>query len=45
MKRKWIRRGLIAAAVILIVIGILRNDVNDVMNKAIRICYECIGIG
>lgn len=45
MKEKWIRRGLIAAAVILILAGVLRNDDNDVMNKAIRICYECIGIG
>lgn len=45
MKRKWIRRGLIVVAAALIVAGIFRNDVNDVMNKAIRICYECIGIG
>lgn len=45
MRQKWIRRVLIAVAVILIFAGVLRNDVNDVMNKAIRICYECIGIG
>lgn len=45
MRQKWIRRVLIAVAVVLIVTGVLRNDVKDVMNKAIRICYECIGIG
>lgn len=45
MKQKWGRRALIAVAVALIVAGVLRNDVNDVKNKAIRICYECIGIG
>lgn len=45
MKQKWIRKGLIAAAVILIIAGLLRHDAGDVMNKAIRICYECIGIG
>ena len=45
MKQKWIRKGLIAVAIILVIAGLLRNDTGDVMNKAIRICYECIGIG
>lgn len=45
MKQKWIRRVLIVVAIALIFSGIFRNDINDVMNKAIRICYECIGIG
>lgn len=40
-----IRFGLLAAAVILLMSGISRNGFTDVKNKAIRICYECIGIG
>ncbi len=42
---KWIRGGILAAAVVLLVLGIVRNGHMDVRNKAIRICYECIGIG
>lgn len=40
-----IRKGILVAAIILIMVGIIRNDFQDVMYKAIRICYECIGIG
>lgn len=42
---KIIRKGILVAAIILIIVGITRNDFQDVMYKAIRICYECIGIG
>lgn len=41
----YCRRGLLIAAILLIIIGISQNGHWDVMNKAIRICYECIGIG
>lgn len=40
-----IRAGLIAVGIILVVIGIHNGGYADIMNKAIRICYECIGIG
>lgn len=40
-----IRAGLIAVGIILVVIGIHNGGYTDIMNKAIRICYECIGIG
>lgn len=40
-----IRLVLLAAAVILLMLGIARNGFADVKNKAVRICYECIGIG
>lgn len=43
--QKWIRGGILAAAVILLVLGIVQDGPTDVKNKAIRICYECIGIG
>ena len=40
-----LRITVLAAAIILIVMGMIQNGYMDVMNKAIRICYECIGIG
>lgn len=40
-----IRGCILAAAVILLVLGIVQNGHTDIKNKAIRICYECIGIG
>lgn len=36
---------LLAAAVLLIVLGAARGDVRSVLAKAIRICTECIGLG
>ncbi len=29
----------------MIVYGIFRDEMTDVLNKAIRICLECIGLG
>ena len=37
--------GLIIASIILIVAGILRDEQLAVLNKAINICMQCIGIG
>lgn len=45
MKVKIIRKGILITAIVLILIGLNRNGFNDIRNKAIRICYECIGIG
>lgn len=45
MKRKNIFIVVIAAAVCLIAVGILQGQPIPVMEKAIRICLECIGIG
>jgi predicted metal-binding membrane protein len=39
------RKGLLIAALVLILAGFFQGDFQDVKNKAIRICYECIGIG
>lgn len=36
---------ILAAAVVFIIIGVYRGEVNTVMSKAIAICLECIGIG
>lgn len=40
-----LRLCLLAAGLVLVVVGICNKDYIDVMNKAVRICYECIGIG
>ncbi len=45
MNRKLAGKGLLIAAVVLLLLGIFQNGYTDVKNKAIRICYECIGIG
>ena len=43
--RLMVRVVVLAAGIALVVIGVCRGDYLDVMNKAVRICYECIGIG
>lgn len=44
-KCKIIRKVIFVAAVLLIILGALNGGIRDVMNKANKICYECIGIG
>ena len=39
------RIAIIAVAVLLIVFGIFNGGMDDVLQKAIRICTECIGLG
>jgi len=38
-------RILLAAGLLLLVAGIVRGEVPAVLQKAARICLECIGIG
>ncbi|MBP5416632.1 MAG: hypothetical protein J6Y58_03810 [Clostridiales bacterium] len=50
MKKLLINKNLLAVIVMLIgigliVIGLLSGDAVSVLNKARRICMECIGIG
>ncbi len=40
-----IRGGVLLVAVVFIVLGIFNDGMNDVLQKAIRICTECIGLG
>lgn len=40
-----LRIALLSAAILFIVLGALNGDMQDVMNKAIKICTECIGLG
>ena len=45
LSAKYIRGVILMAGIILLVLGISQNGHTDIRNKAIRICYECIGIG
>lgn len=40
-----LRAGVLAAALAFLGIGIALGEYRDVMQKAVRICLECIGIG
>ncbi|MBR5233689.1 MAG: hypothetical protein IKW03_05730 [Clostridia bacterium] len=44
-KKIIITISLIVISVAFIVIGVMRDEHLDVLNKAVRICLECIGIG
>lgn len=35
----------LAAALVLILAGILQGQQQEVLQKAVRICLECVGIG
>lgn len=43
--KKIVRLVLVGAACVLIVIGLTQDGFYDVLQKAIRICTECIGLG
>ena len=49
MKRAWLAflptAALLLTGAILLVIGVMRGEAEDVFRKAINICLECIGIG
>ena len=44
-RRVLMRRILMVAAILFIVMGIFNGSMKDVLVKAIRICTECVGLG
>ena len=45
MKKNLIAMACLALAILLIGLGLMDGGYQDVMNKAVFLCYECIGIG
>lgn len=46
MRYKTVMRyGILLISIAFIAAGIYNNEVSTVLNKAINICLECIGIG
>lgn len=43
--RRRIAGVLLVAAVVMIIYGMHRGEVSIVLNKAINVCLECIGLG
>lgn len=43
--KKNINILILCIAIVFIVYGIIRGEVSYVFNKAINICFECIGLG
>ncbi len=43
--QKGVRILLLAVAVVFIILGMYNGSMNAVINKAIRICTECVGLG
>ncbi|MEE5992584.1 MAG: CD1871A family CXXC motif-containing protein [Oscillospiraceae bacterium] len=41
----FLRLIVLLAGMALMILGIMRGELVEVLNKAVRICLECIGIG
>ena len=41
----FLRLFFLVVEALLVVAGVVNGGYTEVLNKAIRICYECIGIG
>ena len=40
-----VRIALVGCAIVFVTLGVLNGGMSDVLNKAIKICTECIGLG
>ncbi|MCI8639307.1 MAG: hypothetical protein HFG41_09255 [Coprococcus sp.] len=42
---RFVRYGILTVSILFIVIGIMKQEYLEVLQKAVKICLECIGIG
>lgn len=45
LKRFWNSRWIAVSGIALMAVGIWRGDLSVILQKAVHICLECIGIG
>ena len=45
VKKRTVRLVLALLALVLIIVGLVKGQARDVLNKAINICTECLGLG
>ena len=45
MKKYTLQLTLLVAGVCMMILGLLRGEAQEILQKAIVICLECIGIG
>ncbi len=45
LHRRLISYSLLVASIVLVILGIMRGEARTVLQKAVIICLECIGIG
>lgn len=43
--RQWVTAGFLFLAVVFIIVGITNGEMEEILQKAIHICLECIGVG
>ena len=44
-KKKSMQIGFLALALVFVIYGTFRGEVDTVLSKAIKLCLECVGIG
>lgn len=44
-KRRIIQLTILLAGAVMIVYGVCRGETSVVLNKAVNVCLECIGLG
>ncbi len=45
MRRRRLQVSILLVALVLLLVGVILEQYNEVILKAINICLECIGIG
>lgn len=43
--RNLFRAAVLTAGAVLFCSGVLRGEPDEILNRAVRVCLECIGIG